>query len=122
MRDRAVWCRVVKVPGGGTRWRVSVSANDRADLDDLFPDYLVECDEHLTGARSLLLGLEANPGGARREQPDGLFRHFHTIKGLSGIAGVREAEQLAHHLETYLGPLRQNPAALTADGVNALVD
>ena len=86
-----------------------MSSNDRADLDDLFPDYLVECDEHLTGARNLLLGLEANPGGARREQLDGLFRHFHTIKGLSGIAGVREAEQLAHHLESYLGPLRKIP-------------
>ena len=34
-------------------WWVPVSPNDRADLDDLFPDYLVECDEHLTTVRPI---------------------------------------------------------------------
>ncbi len=99
-----------------------MATNDRADIDDLFADYLVECDEHLTGARSLLLSLETNPGGARREQLDGLFRNFHTLKGLSGIAGVPAAEQLAHHLEEYLGEVRKGTAILTADGINVLVD
>lgn len=107
--------------------RGSPSLSDRGDVDDLFPDYLVECDEHLTGLRATLLGIESTSGGVRREHLDSLFRHFHTLKGLSGIAGVREAESLAHHLESYLGPLRDNPSALTAewlivlgDGVTAL--
>ena len=99
-----------------------MATNDQGDLDDLFSDYLVECDEHLTGARSLLLSLESNPGGARREQLDGLFRNFHTLKGLSGIAGVPGAEHVAHHLEEYLGEIRKGAAQLTAAGVNVLVD
>jgi two-component system chemotaxis sensor kinase CheA len=88
----------------------------------LFPDYLVECDEHLTGIKQLLLGLESSPGGARREQLDALFRHFHTLKGLSGIARVPEAEQLAHHLEEYLGVLRKSGGELTPDGLAVLFD
>ncbi|VTR94044.1 chemotaxis protein : Histidine kinase OS=Crinalium epipsammum PCC 9333 GN=Cri9333_3522 PE=4 SV=1: Hpt: H-kinase_dim: HATPase_c: CheW [Gemmata massiliana] len=99
----------------------SVPTNEPIDTSDLFPDYLVECDEHLTGARRLLLQLESNPAEARREHLDGLFRHFHTIKGLSGIAAVREAELLAHHLEEYLGALRKNLVSLTPAGVDALV-
>lgn len=95
--------------------------NEPIDTNDLFPDYLVECDEHLTGARRLLLQLESNSEKARREHLDSLFRHFHTIKGLSGIAAVREAESLAHHLEEYLGAIRKDLVSLTPEGVDALV-
>lgn len=96
--------------------------NDETEIDALFPEYLVECDEHLTGVRNLLLGLESNPGNARREHLDALFRHFHTIKGLSGIAGVREAEELGHRLEDYLGEIRKGLVSLGPDGVNILAD
>ncbi|QJW98192.1 chemotaxis protein CheA [Frigoriglobus tundricola] len=99
-----------------------MATDDPIDPSDLFSDYLVECDEHLTGAKELLLGLESKPGSERREQFDGLFRHFHTIKGLSGIAGVREAEQLAHHLEEYLGALRRGSAELNSEGISVLID
>ncbi len=99
-----------------------MSTSESTDLSDLFADYLVECDEHLTGIKHLLLSLEANHGVVGREHLDGLFRHFHTIKGLSGIAGVREAEQLAHHLEEYLGAVRKGVAALSGAGVSVLAD
>ena len=99
--------------------RLPVSTDDP---EDLFSDYLVECDEHLTGARILLLDLESKPVTVRGEQLDSLFRHFHTIKGLSGIAGVREAEQLAHSLEEYLGALRKGTVALSDGGVSVLID
>ena len=95
---------------------------DRASFDDLFADYLIECDEHLTGAKAVLLALDTDPGGAKRDQLDALFRHFHTVKGLSGIAGVPEAERLAHHLEEYLGAVRKNLIALSAAGVDVLAD
>ncbi|WP_029601173.1 chemotaxis protein CheA [Gemmata obscuriglobus] len=99
-----------------------MTSDDPSDTDDLFPDYLVECDEHLTGARNLLLALEANPGAARPERLDELFRHFHTLKGLSGIAGVGQAESVAHQLEEYLGAVRKGRAALNPEGIAALVD
>ncbi|VTT98768.1 chemotaxis protein : CheA signal transduction histidine kinase OS=Crinalium epipsammum PCC 9333 GN=Cri9333_3522 PE=4 SV=1: Hpt: H-kinase_dim: HATPase_c: CheW [Gemmataceae bacterium] len=99
-----------------------MSTNDHDELSELFADYLVECDEHLTGARGVLLALEGNPGGAGPSVSDTLFRHFHTLKGLSGIAGVREAERIAHHLESYLAEVRRGTVALTPDGADALVD
>ena len=37
---------------------------------------------------------------------DELFRHFHSVKGISGMVDVRPAEELAHRLEDYLRVLR----------------
>src|SRR3954452_19065514 len=96
--------------------------------DDAFPDFLddyfAECDEHITGARRLLLALEASIGRAtiNRGVLDELFRHFHSLKGISGMVEVRQAEELAHCLEDYLRALREEQAVLTADGVDALFD
>jgi two-component system chemotaxis sensor kinase CheA len=99
-----------------------VATNDHDELSELFADYLVECEEHLTGARAVLLALEGNPRGAAPDVLDTLFRHFHTLKGLSGIAGVGEAERIAHHLESYLAEVRRGTVALTSDGADALVE
>src|SRR5258706_15638666 len=52
---------------------------------------------------------------------DELFRSFHSLKGISGMVGLREAEQLAHHMESYLRALREDQLTLTSDGVDALM-
>ena len=71
-------------------------------------DYFAECDEHLTIVRRLLLELP----DAQADRPvrpaalEELFRSFHSVKGVSGMVGAREAELLAHHLEDYLRVLR----------------
>ncbi len=65
--------------------------------------------------------LEACIGHAiDRETADELFRNFHTIKGLSGMVGLREAEILAHHMESYLDALRRNRASLSPAAIDAL--
>lgn len=86
-------------------------------------DYFAECDEHLTLVRRHLLALEEQAGRAGVDQPllDELFRSFHTLKGISGMVGLSEAEQLAHHLESYLRALRQGEARLGDEGVEALM-
>ena len=86
-------------------------------------EYFAECDEHLGTIRRLLLELE----GATGDRPvtpavlEELFRSFHSIKGISGMVELREAEMLAHHMESYLRVLRQADSRLTEAGVNALV-
>src|SRR4051812_47097744 len=86
-------------------------------------DYFAECDEHLVTIRRLLLDL----GSAGADQPvrpaaiDELFRSCHSIKGVSGMVGLREAELLAHHMEDYLRALKQHGARLSEDGLDALV-
>ncbi|HVJ83510.1 MAG TPA: Hpt domain-containing protein, partial [Planctomycetia bacterium] len=96
---------------------------ETADSED-FDEYLVECDEHLAAVRRELLALEAlaDPGAVGRETLDALFRAFHTIKGLSGMVGVRAAEEVAHLLETYLTAVRNGDVRLTERGVEALLD
>jgi two-component system chemotaxis sensor kinase CheA len=86
-------------------------------------DYFAECDEHLTLVRRHLLALEEQ-AGRRRGDPsllDELFRSFHTLKGISAMVELSEAEQLAHHMESYLRALRQNEAHLGAGGIEALM-
>lgn len=86
-------------------------------------DYFAECDEHLTLARRALLSLEAsvNQPQVNRGLLDDLFRSFHSLKGISGMVGVREAEQLAHEMESYLRNLRQDQGVLTPEGMDALI-
>jgi two-component system chemotaxis sensor kinase CheA len=86
-------------------------------------EYFAECDEHLGTIRRLLLELEGHTGD-RPVTPavlEELFRSFHSIKGISGMVELREAEMLAHHMESYLRVLRQADSRLTEFGVNALI-
>lgn len=97
-----------------------MSGETRDDLDD----YVAECDEHVSAARRLLLDLEATRevASADTEQIDGLFRAFHTIKGLSGMVGAKVAEDAAHRLEAYLGAVRKGQILFTDRGVDALLE
>src|ERR671927_378752 len=75
---------------------------------EFLDDYFAECDEHLTVVRRGLLALECFIGQPHVDRAllDELFRSFHSLKGISAMVGVRPAEQLAHHLESYLRGLR----------------
>ena len=101
-----------------------MSEDNATPFSDFLDDYFAECDEHLMGVRRLLLALEASVGRADIDRGvlDELFRHFHSLKGISGMVEVRPAEDLAHHLEDYLRALRGGEAILTAEGVDALFD
>ncbi len=97
---------------------------DQSQFAEFLADYLVECDEHLSIARRSLLGLEQSLQHGKVDRPllDELFRNFHSIKGLSAMVGFPEAEQLAHHLESFLGVVRKNQAALDLKGLEGLIE
>ena len=71
-------------------------------------DYFAEADEHLVAVRRSLLSLEgaldSNPPPAPLEE---LFRSFHSLKGISAMVELREAELLAHHMESCLRGVRR---------------
>jgi two-component system chemotaxis sensor kinase CheA len=92
-------------------------------FDQFLDDYYAECDEHLVSIRRALVTLEdeVGAGGVERTVLDNLFRSFHTLKGISGMVGLDAAEQLAHHLESYLRELREGTLILSASGFEALV-
>jgi two-component system chemotaxis sensor kinase CheA len=93
-------------------------------LAELPDDYFSECDEHLHSARQSVLALESSVGQKQVEAGplEELFRSFHSIKGLSAMVGVGEAEELAHVMESFFGSLRRGGQVLTADGLTALAD
>src|SRR6476660_717421 len=90
---------------------------------EFLDDFFAECDEHLAMVRRALLALEPSIDQVRvsRDLLDELFRGFHSLKGLAGMVGVAEVEQLAHHLESYLRALRQEQLKLTAEGFDSLI-
>ena len=91
-------------------------------FDQFLDDYYAECDEHLVLIRRALVVLEddVDAPAIDRALLDNLFRSFHTLKGISGMVGLSAAEQLAHHLESYLRELREGTLTLSAPGFEAL--
>jgi two-component system, chemotaxis family, sensor kinase CheA len=91
-------------------------------FDQFLDDYYAECDEHLVSIRRALVTLEDEVGAGTVERTllDNLFRSFHTLKGISGMVGLAAAEQLAHHLESYLRDLREGSLVLSEPGYEAL--
>jgi two-component system chemotaxis sensor kinase CheA len=86
-------------------------------------DYFAECDEHLTLVRRHLLVLEEQAGRPDVDPAllDELFRSFHTLKGISAMVDLSEAEQLAHHMESYLRALRRKEVRPGVEGVETLM-
>lgn len=87
-------------------------------------DYFAECEEHLALVRRALLALEDSIGDTTAESTllEDLFRSFHSLKGISAMVDLREAERLAHELESYLRALRDRELLLTSATVTVLID
>jgi two-component system, chemotaxis family, sensor kinase CheA len=87
-----------------------------AGLDaKLLDDFFGEADEHLVGIRQGLVNLEPSVGKAQPDAKvvDGLFRDFHSFKGISAIVGLRPAEAVAHATEDVLRLFRDDNVLLT---------
>jgi two-component system, chemotaxis family, sensor kinase CheA len=99
------------------------SGTDAEYFAGFLEDYFAECEEHMADVRRALLSLEAsvNQPGVDQALLDELLRSFHSLKGISGMVGLREAEKLAHEIEGYLRVMRQGEALLTPVGMDLLI-
>lgn len=90
---------------------------------ELLDDFYAEADEHLGNIRTQLATLEASLGRTASDPValEALFRSVHSLKGISAMAGLRPAEQLAHVTEDYLRQLTTGTLTLTAPGLELLV-
>lgn len=90
---------------------------------ELLNDFYAECDEHLGAIRRSLVALEsANEHNGASHEIDKLFRSFHSLKGMAGIAGIHSAETLAHRAEDYLRDLLSDRLKLTSEGLDLLAN
>ncbi len=94
-------------------------------FDQFIEDYYSECDEHLATVRRILLTIDSasTPDGSALHD---LARALHTLKGLSGMVGFADAEQIAHGMEEALralagaGDARENVLELLFTGTRLL--
>lgn len=86
-------------------------------------DFVVEAEEILNGLDQCLLKIDTMPDKSQ-VKPDvvnALFRGAHTLKGISGIAGLDKISKLSHALEEMLDRLRLGKLALTDAVVTTLM-
>ncbi len=88
------------------------------DLSQYAELFLAESREHLSACNQLLLEWERNP--ASPEPVGGLFRSFHTVKGMAATMGYGRVADLAHRMENLLDHLRRG-GRIPADDVIQLL-
>ncbi|MBI5562156.1 MAG: chemotaxis protein CheW [Deltaproteobacteria bacterium] len=81
--------------------------------------YLQETSEHISGIEKGLLALEK--GDADATTVDHLFRHYHSIKGMSASMGYEPIQKLAHAQEDLLDRIRQKRMTATPTVTDALL-
>jgi two-component system chemotaxis sensor kinase CheA len=90
-------------------------------FSEFLDDYFAESEEHLGSIRRNLLVLESfvNRGHIDPHVVDDLFRAFHSLKGLSGMVGVHQAEQVVHAMEDVLRDVKRTGAGPTESVMEA---
>lgn len=83
-------------------------------------DFITESSEGLHDADQLLMECEQEE--ADLEKVNGLFRVFHTIKGVAGFLELRDITELAHVTETMLNQSRQGHLALRGHALDLCFD
>ena len=93
-------------------------------FDEFIDEYYAECDEHLAAIRRILLAAEELPSGATANPAwvHDLQRSLHTLKGLSGMVGLVDAERVAHALEDVLRAAGPASARFDPDVLEVLFD
>ncbi len=96
-----------------------VEDNPLAHDPELIQEFLVESREHLAAVEAGVLKLEQEPGDP--ETLNGVFRSFHTIKGLAGFLGAAAIQALAHETENLLDLARSGKLVLTQDAIDLIL-
>ncbi|MBA3974196.1 MAG: chemotaxis protein CheA [Candidatus Solibacter sp.] len=94
-------------------------ANPLAQDPELVQEFLIEAREHLSNIEALMI--EIDNGGAAEEAVHGVFRSFHTIKGLAGFLDFAVIQEVAHEVETLLDRVRTSELNLNPERVDAVL-
>jgi two-component system chemotaxis sensor kinase CheA len=95
----------------GTTRKEREAESDIPDLDAaLLGDFVRESLDHLENSDILLMSLESAAGDI--EAINGVFRAFHTIKGVAGFLGFKTIQAFAHGTENLLDLARQGRVVL----------
>ena len=89
---------------------------------EFLDDFYSECDELLDNIRTQLTQLDAACRGDRADPAalEALYRHVHSLKGISAMVELREAEELAHAAEGLLRHSSRGEQRLTPSQLDLL--
>jgi two-component system, chemotaxis family, sensor kinase CheA len=90
------------------------------DTIALIGEFLSESEESLGRADQILMTVERD--GATAESINGLFRVFHTIKGVAGFLELFDIQSLAHTTESLLNGCREGLYALVGERLDLVFD
>ncbi len=93
--------------------------NQLAQDPELVQEFLMEAREHLSHIEGLMIEIES--GASNAEAVNGVFRSFHTIKGLAGFLDYEVIQSVAHEVETLLDKARTGALMLTPARVEAVL-
>jgi two-component system, chemotaxis family, sensor kinase CheA len=88
-------------------------------LETIWAQYAIETEEHIESIESLLV--KADGEALNTEEISGLFRAFHSLKGLSRVMELAALESIAHRAEDLLGLVREGVAQLDKFTVDLLL-
>jgi len=88
-------------------------------IETIWAQYAVETEEHVEAIETLLV--KADGAALDAEELSGLFRAFHSLKGLSRVMELTALEKVAHRAEDLLGLVRDGVAALDKPRVDLLL-
>ena len=104
--------------------QASATSPQRVTRDEetlgLIAEFLSESEEGLARADQILMQVEHADAGA--EAVNGLFRIFHTVKGVAGFLELTEITTLAHTTETVLNRCREGTLALAGKRLDVVFD
>ena len=83
-------------------------------MDQDRSEFLIEIEELIEKVFADLDQLRENSSNpnSRRQSIDPLFRHVHSVKGLSAAIGLETVSQIAHEFETLLDAVRLGRVAV----------
>lgn len=91
----------------------------KEDDRGLIVEFIAEATGHIESAEVELLKLEDNPEDL--EAINGIFRAFHTIKGVAGFVNLKQIGALAHVSESLLDLARSGKLPMTRSAVDVVL-
>ena len=90
---------------------------DMSKYKDLF---ISEAREHIQGMSNCILILEKDP--ASEQGINELFRHAHSVKGMSASMGYGKISELSHHLEDMMDVVRKGQVSVSSGVTDVLLE
>jgi two-component system, chemotaxis family, sensor kinase CheA len=90
--------------------------------EDSLKDFVAEAEEILEGLNQNLLAMEATEDktAVRPDILNAIFRAAHTLKGMSGMVGLKKVSEVSHRLEDMLDSLRMGKLVLSPPVLDTL--